>query len=157
MATNSAPIYGRQFIRYAETWEAPVNNQAGAIGVVEVGELRCVSYATWAGPNYAAAGDAFNPAVAQGTIVGVNQAYVPAAIASPASPRQMTVAQSGLLLIEQDPASPFTSANLNAPLAVNALGQARLGGTAVTMDGTTPRIREIVSIGGRELVLVSFA
>lgn len=157
MATNSAPIYGKQFIRYAETWEAPINNQAGAIGVVEIGELRAVSYATWAGANYAAAGDAFNPATAQATIAGVNQAYMPTALAQPATARQLTVATSGLLLLEQDPAAPFTAANLNAPLAINALGQSRLGGTVVTLDGTTPRIREIVTIGGRNLVLVSFA
>ena len=158
MATNAAPIYGKQYIRYAETWEAPANNQAGAIGVVEVGELRAVSYATWAGPNYAAAGDAFNPAAAQATIVGINQAYMPTALAQPQTARQLTVATSGLLLIENDPASPFTTpANLNAPLAINAAGQARLGGTTVTLDGTTPRIREIVTIGGRNLVLVSFA
>ena len=43
MATNAAPIYGKQYIRYAETWEAPVDDQAGTIGVVEVGELRAVS------------------------------------------------------------------------------------------------------------------
>ena len=160
MATNAAPIYGKQYIRYAETWEAPVNSQAGVLGVVEVGELRCVSYATWAGPNYACAGDFFNPATAQATIVGVNQAYVPSEIASPNSPRQMTVATSGLLLVEQEfgaGATPFTNANLNAPLAINARGQAKFGGTAVTLDGTTPRIREIVTIGGRNLVLVSFA
>jgi hypothetical protein len=160
MATNSAPIYGKQYIRYAETWEAPVNSQAGVAGVVDVGELRCVTYATWAGPNYACTGEFFNPAVAQATIAGVNQAYVPSVLASPASPRQMTVATSGLLLVEQEfgaGATPFTSANLNAPLAINAAGQAKLGGTAVTLDGTVPRIREIVTIGGRNLVLVSFA
>ena len=157
MATNAAPIYGKQFIRYAETWEAPANNQAGAIGVVEIGELRAVSYATWAGPNYAAAGDAFNPAAAQSTIAGVNQAYMPTALAQPQTARQLTVATSGLLLIENDPASPFVNANLNDPLAINAAGQASLTGTAVTLDGTTPRIREIVEIGGRNLVLVSFA
>lgn len=157
MATNSAPIYGKQYIRYAETWEAPVNNQAGVVGVVEVGELRCVSYATWAGPNYAAAGDAFNPAAAQGAIVGVNQAYMPSAIASPQTARQLTVATSGLLLVEQDPAAPFTNAQLGQQLRINALGQARLGATLVTLDGTTPLIREIVTIGGRNLVLVSFA
>ena len=157
MATNAAPVYGKQFIRYAETWEAPVDTEGGVVGTVEIGELRAVSYATWAGPNYAAAGDAFNPAVAQSTIVGVNQAYRPTTLAQPQTARQLTVATSGLLLIENDPASPFTNANLNAPLAINALGQARLGGTAVTLDGTTPLIREIVTIGGRPLVLVSFA
>jgi hypothetical protein len=157
MATNAAPIYGKQYIRYAETWEAPVNTEAGAIGTVEIGELRAVSYATWAGPNYAAAGDAFNPAAAQTTIVGINQAYMPTALAQPNTARQLTVATSGLLLIENDPASPFVNANLNDPLAINAAGQASLTGTAVTLDGTTPRIREIVQIGGRNLVLVSFA
>jgi len=157
MATNAAPIYGKQYIRYAETWEAPVNTEGGAIGTVEIGELRAVSYATWAGPNYAAAGDAFNPAAAQTTIVGINQAYMPTALAQPNTARQLTVATSGLLLIENDPASPFVNANLNDPLAINAAGQASLTGTAVTLDGTTPRIREIVQIGGRNLVLVSFA
>ena len=160
MANNSAPIYGRQFIRYAETWEAPVNSQAGVVGVVDVGELRCVTYATWAGPNYACTGEFFNPAAAQGTIAGVNQAYVASLLASPNSARQMTVATSGLLLVEQEfgaGATPFTTANLNAPLAINQFGQAKLGGTAVTLDGTVPRIREIVTIGGRNLALVSFA
>ena len=82
---------------------------------------------------------------------------MPFASVQPQTARQLTVATSGLLLVEQDTASPFTNANLNAPLAINAAGQARLGGTAVTLDGTTPRIREIVTIGGRNLVLVSFA
>ena len=158
MATNAAPIYGKQYIRYAETWEAPINTQAGVIGTVEIGELRAVSYATWAGPNYAAAGDAFNPAAAQSTIVGINQAYMPTTLAQPNTARQLTVATSGLLLIENDPAFPFvTPGNLNDPLAINAAGQASLTGTLVTLDGTTPRIREIVAIGGRNLVLVSFA
>jgi len=157
MATNAAPVYGKQYIRYAETWEAPVNNQAGAVGVVEVGELRCVSYATWAGPNYAAAGDAFSPAVGQPAIVGVNQAYMPSAIASPQTARQLTVATSGLLLVEQAPATPFTIANLGQQLKINALGQASVAGTTTFYDGTQPLIREIVTIGGRNLVLVSFA
>jgi hypothetical protein len=157
MSSNSAPIYGKQYIRYAETWEAPVDTQGGAIGTVEIGELRAVSYATWAGPSYAAAPDAFAAPGGVNTIVGVNQAYMPTALAQPYTARQLTVATSGLLLIENDPASPFTSANLNAQLAINPAGQASLGGTVVTMDGTQPLIREIVTIGGRNLVLVSFA
>ena len=40
---------------------------------------------------------------------------------------------------------------------MNTLGQAAAVGTAVTLDGTTPLIRENVTIGGRNLVLVSFA
>ena len=153
MATNSAPIYGKQYIRYAETWEAAIDTQGGVVGTVEIGELRAVSYATWAGPNYAAAGDAFT--VAPTSIVGVNQAYMPTALAQPYTARQLTVATSGLLLIEVDPASAAIA--LATQLQVNLLGQATAAGTAVTLDGTTPLIRENVTIGGRDLVLVSFA
>jgi hypothetical protein len=153
MATNAAPCYGRQYIRYAETFEAPTDTEAGLVGVVEVGELRCVSYAVYAGANKAAAGDAF--AALPTTIVGVNQAYMPTALASPATARQLTVATSGLLLIELDPAS--AGPVLNTPLQINIKGQATAAGTAVTLDGTTPLIRESVDIAGRKLVLVSFA
>jgi hypothetical protein len=153
MATNAAPCYGKQYIRYAETWEAPTDTQGGAVGTVEIGELRAVSYATWAGPNYAAAGDAFT--VAPTSIVGINQAYMPTALAQPYTARQLTVATSGLLLIEVDPAS--AAITLATQLQVNLLGQATAAGTAVTLDGTTPLIRENVTIGGRDLVLVSFA
>ena len=154
MATNAAPIYGRQYIRYAETFEAATNTQGGAVGTVEIGELRAVSYSTWAGPNTAAAGDAFT--VAPTTIVGINQAYMPSALAQPYTARQLTVATSGLLLVEVAPGSaPLT---LNAQLTVNTLGQAStVASVAVTLDGTTPLIRELVDIGGRKLVLVSFA
>ena len=162
MTVNSAPIYGRQYIRYAETWEAAVDAEAGspaavaagtAIGIVEIGELRCVSYLTSAGPNVAAAPDAF--AGFPATIAGVNQAYMPTALAQPYTARQLTVATSGLLLIEVDPGS--AAIGLNTPLQINTLGQATAAGTVVNMDGTTPLIRENVTIGGRRLVLVSFA
>jgi hypothetical protein len=153
MATNAAPIYGKQYIRYAETFEAATNTQGGAVGVVEIGELRAVSYATWAGPNVAAAGDAFT--IQPTTIVGINQAYMPSAIAQPYTARQLTVATSGLLLVEVAPASATIA--LNTQLQINSLGQATAAGTPVFLDGTTPLIRENVTIGGRKLALVSFA
>jgi hypothetical protein len=162
MATNAAPIYGKQYIRYAETWEAAVDAEAGSplataagttVGIVEVGELRVVAYLVSAGPNVAAAPNAF--AAFPTRIAGVNQAYMPTALAQPYTARQLTVATSGLLLIEKDPAS--AAITLNTPLQVNAAGQAVAAGTAVTNDGTTPLIRENIDIGGRELVLVSFA
>ena len=153
MATNAGPVYGKQYIRYAETWEAAVDTEGGVVGTVEVGELRAVSGLYSVGPNIAAAGDAF--IVAPTTIVGVNQAYMPTALAQPYTARQMTVATSGLLLIEVDPASVAIA--LGTQLQINLLGQAAAAGTAVTIDGTTPLIRENVTIGGRRLVLVSFA
>jgi hypothetical protein len=164
MAANSAPIYGKQYIRYAETWEAAVDAEVGSpaavaagttVGIVEIGEIRVVTYVTSAGPLVAAAPDALAPANWTGQIVGVNQAYMPTALAQPYTARQLTVATSGLLLIEVDPAS--AAIVNNTPLQVNILGQATAAGVAVSQDGTTPFIRENVNIGGRRLVLVSFA
>lgn len=162
MATNAAPIYGKQYIRYAETWQAALDAEAGSpaavaagtqVGIVEVGELRVVAYLTTAGPNVASAPDAF--AAFTGEICGVNQAYMPTALAQPYTARQLTVATSGLLLVEVDPTAG--AIGLNTQLQVNDLGQATDAGTAVTLDGTTPLTREEILIGGRRLMLVSFA
>ena len=164
MATNAGPIYGKQYIRYAETWEAAVDAEVGSpaavaaginVGIVEIGELRVVTYVSSAGPNIAAIPDDLVPANWTGNIVGVNQAYMPTALAQPYTARQLTVATSGLLLVEVDPAAaPIT---INTQLQVNGLGQATDAGTAVLYDGTQPTVRENVNIGGRRLVLVSFA
>lgn len=164
MATNAAPIYGKQYIRYAETFEAAVDVEVGSpaeafagttVGVAEVGELRVVTFVSSAGPNVAAQPDALAPANWTGLISGVNQAYMPTALAQPYTARQLTVATSGLLLIEVDPAS--AAITINTPLQVNTAGQAVAAGTAVTLDGTQPFVRENVTIGGRRLALVSFA
>jgi hypothetical protein len=163
MATNAAPIYGKQYIRYAETWEAAVDAEAGSpdalaatttIGIVEVGELRVVVPATYAGPGVAADPGAIVGFA--GTVCGVNQAYMPTALAQPYTARQMTVANSGLLLVEVAPAAGAIT--INTPLRVNNLGQAvDAGGQLATYEGTVPTVRETVNIGGRKLVLVSWA
>ena len=80
---------------------------------------------------------------------------MPTALAQPYTARQLTVATSGLLLVEVAPGGP--AIGLNTPLQINTLGQAVASGAPVTLDGTTPTIRELVNIGGRELALVSFA
>jgi hypothetical protein len=163
MATNAAPIYGKQYIRYAETWEAAVDAEAGSpdalaaattVGIVEVGELRVVVPATYAGPGVAADPGAIVGFA--GTVCGVNQAYMPTALAQPYTARQMTVANSGLLLVEVAPAA--AAIQPNSPLRVNLLGQAvDAGGQIAAYDGTQPTVREAVNIGGRKLVLVSWA
>ena len=165
MATNSAPIYGKQFIRYAETWEAAIDAQAGspdataagtAVGIVEVGELRAVVYAVYAGANTAADPGAITGFT--GAIVGINQAYMPTTLAQPYTARQLTVATSGLLLVEVDPVLTPGAIAIATQLRVNNAGQAvAAGGQLATLDGTTPIVRENVGIGGRNLVLVSFA
>jgi cellulase/cellobiase CelA1 len=164
MATNAAPIYGKQYIRYAETFEAAVDAEIGSpaeaaagtnVGIVEIGELHVVTYVSSAGPNVAAQPDALAPGNWTGLIAGVNQAYMPTALAQPYTARQLTIATSGLLLIDVDPASAVIS--INTALQVNDAGQAVAAGTAVTLDGTTPIVRENITIGGRRLALVSFA
>ena len=180
MATNAAPIYGKQYIRYAETWEALTNAQVGSPvynrdiaagipaadagrGQVEVGELRVVAPVVDQNVNKAAPPNSLAAVNWTGLICGVNQAYMPTGLARPLDYRELTVATSGLLLVEvepdpQLPTPPLAPVPLNTQLRVNINGQALpSGGTLVTLDGTTPLIRETVNIGGRKLVLVSFA
>jgi hypothetical protein len=139
-STNAAPAYGKQYIRFAETFTADPS--------VAIGEFRCVSAGT-------AVGTCTLPGATPTSILGVNQAFIPLFADAPASPRLATVATSGLLLVEVDPASaPIT---YNSPLLVNAIGQASASGTAVQADGTVPTIRDIIDIGGRRMVTVSFS
>ena len=139
-STNAAPAYGKQYIRFAETFTGDP--------AVAIGEFRCVSAGTTQGV-------ATLPGATPTTILGVNQAYIPLFADAPASPRLATVATSGLLLVEVDPASAPIA--YNSPLLVNAIGQASASGTAVTADGTVPTIREVIDIGGRRMVTVSFS
>ena len=154
MATNAAPVYGKQYIRFAETFEAAADTQAGAIGTVEIGEYRVVAAAPWAGPGACAPPNAFTTPPTE--IVGVNQALIPTALSQPYTARQASVANSGLLLIEQDPAAPFTTADIGAPLEINGKGQATKTGTLVTMNGTAPRLRAVSVTGGRSFATFSF-
>jgi hypothetical protein len=139
-STNAAPAYGKQYIRFAETFTADP--------AVAIGEFRCVSGGT-------AERIATLPGASPTSILGVNQAFIPLFADAPASPRLATVATSGLLLVEVDPASAPIA--FNTPLLVNAIGQASASGTAVSADGTTPTIRELIDIGGRRMVTVSFS
>jgi hypothetical protein len=139
-STNAAPAYGKQYIRFAETFTADP--------AVAIGEFRAVRGGTQQGI-------VTLPGSAPTTIIGVNQAFIPLFADAPASPRLATVATSGLLLIEVDPAS--AAIVYNTPLLVNAIGQASASGTAVSADGTIPTIREVINIGGRRMVTVSFS
>jgi len=153
MSLNIAPVYAKQYIRYAETWEAATDKETPGIGEVEIGEFRAVQYATYAGAGKVAAGDAFD--TQPDTIVGVNQAYIPTALSQPHTARQASVASSGMLLIEVAPTSGAIA--LNSPLEIDLVGRATAAGTAVTCNGAAPYIREVVEIGGRKIALVNFA
>ena len=139
-STNAAPAYGKQYIRFAETFTADPS--------VAIGEFRAVSAGT-------TVGTCTLPGATPTGILGINQAFIPLFADAPASPRLATVATSGLLLVEVDPASAPIA--YNSPLKVNAVGQASAAGTTVTADGTTPTVRDVIDIGGRRMVTVSFA
>lgn len=157
MSLNIAPVYGKQYIRYAETFEAATDTQAGGIGTVEIGEFRAVHYAVYAGANKVAPGSAFTAQPDE--IVGINQAHIPTALSQPYTARQASVATSGLLLVEVASAATLGDLTLNSQLEIDTAGRAvGVGdGTAVTLNNTKPLIREQIAIGGRKFVLVSFA
>lgn len=167
MSLNIAPVYGRQYIRYASTWEATTDAEAGSptavaagseIGIVELPEFAVVAYATY---DSAPANKVCRPGdleTFEGAVVGVNQAYIPTALAQPHTARQASVASSGSLIVEVDPLNE-AAFTLNGQLSVGESGKALTeadGGTLVTVDGTTPLIREVVDIGGRHILIVSF-
>lgn len=167
MAFNIAPVYGKQYIRYAETWEAAADAEVGSpvavaagseVGVAEIPEFAVVAYAIYdsAPSNKVCVPGALNTFT--GPIVGVSQSYIPTPLAQPQTARQASVATSGSLLVDVDPTNT-TAFALNDQLSVGETGKALTvadGGVAVTVDGTTPLIREIVEIGGRTMLLVSF-
>jgi hypothetical protein len=167
MSLNIAPVYGRQYIRYASTWEAATDAETGSdnavaagteIGIVEIPEFAVVAYATY---DTAPANKVCRPgdlATFEGPVVGVNQGYIPTALAQPYTARQASVASSGSLIVEVDPLN-VAAFTLNAQLSVGLTGKALTvadGGVEVTVDGTTPLIREVVDIGGRHILIVSF-
>lgn len=167
MAFNIAPVYGPQYIRYSSTWEAATDAEVGsdnavaagtAVGIVEIPEFAVVAYATYdSAPTNKVCrpGDVVDFA---GAIVGVNQAYIPNAVDQPQTARQASVASSGSLIVEVDPTN-VAAFVLNGHLSVGLTGKALTvadGGINVTLDGTTPLIREVVEIGGRQILIASF-
>ena len=138
----ATPVYGKQFIRFAETGLVPDATALEqftlvktAVAVTEPPTLELMS----------AAGEAF----------GVLQQDMPAVDADKATTLQRlgTVATSGLLLVAAD------GANLQAQgagLLVDANGKSSSAGGAVTVSSTTPTVRQQVVIGGVAMALVSF-
>lgn len=147
----AAPIYGKQFIRFAETFRVA--------DATAVGQFRVVQLTGAPGTN--------PPLLVQqsngGEAVGVAQYEVnalPTGFATDEGQgRLLTVATSGLLLVSSDPgADTPVAADIGTALEVNANGQAVTNGegTAVTVNGTTPIIRDVMNMGGEAYILASF-
>ena len=140
----ATPVYGKQFIRFAETGLVPEATSLTQFRVVAIDELAGTEPPTL---KVSDGGKSF----------GVLQQDVPAVDADKATTFQRlgTVATSGLLLVEADAASKPVQ---NIALEVNASGVAvaESAGSAVTVNGTSPIVRQQVMIGGVFHVLVSF-
>ena len=141
----ATPVYGKQFIRFAETGIAKGVNELPQFRVVKIDNT-----------------DATEPPTVElsdgGESFGVLQQEVPAYDADKATTisRLCTVATSGLLLVEAAaaPGGPVQ----NDALEVNSDGLAVVpgSGAAVTVNGTSPIVRQVVTIGGVNHILVSF-
>jgi hypothetical protein len=149
----AAPIYAKQFIRFAETFLVD--------GATAVGQFRVVQLAAAPGANPPLLAEQSDGA---GVAVGVSQYEVnalPTGFATDEGQgRLLSVATSGLLLVSGDPGVDIpVVGDIGTALEVNADGQAvtNAAGTAVTVNGTTPIIRDVINIGGESYVLASFS
>jgi len=146
----STPIYGKQYIRFAETFQVAQGTVVNQFRVVEL----------------AAAPGAHPPLLVEqsngGASVGVSQFTlndnVPPTGFATDETRMLSVATSGLLLVEGD--GTLAANDIGTALEVIAGGlasDAATGGSvAVTVNGTTPIIRDVLDIGGEQFALVSF-
>ena len=140
----ASPVYGKQYIRFAETGYVPATLALHQFRVV------CI--------------DSSNGATEPPTLdvpgtntqhFGVLQQDVPAVDPDKATTGQRlgTVATSGLLLVEADDANPQAQGDL---LGVNSDGVSASGGTDVKLGSSQPVVRQVVTIGDTYFVLASF-
>ncbi len=148
----AAPVYGKQYIRFAETFQVAQGTLVNEFRVVEL----------------TGAPGAHPPLLVQqsngGESVGVAQFTlndnVPPTGFATDEVRQLTVATSGLLLVSSESgANVPVAGDIGTALEVNASGQAVTNGagTGVLVNGTAPTIRDVIAIGGEDYVLVSFS
>jgi hypothetical protein len=144
---TTLPLYGRQYIRFAETFQVAPGNEVNSYRVVVLDDPF-------------GDGMPLNVVQGNGSAVGISQYSVadnvpPTGFATDGV-RTLTVATSGVLLVEAD--DDVDSAAIGTALLADANGVATtdvLVGEAVTINGLTPTIRDVVTTGGVTFVLVS--
>ena len=150
----STPVYGKQYVRFAETL---VFDDQEALQFRLVQDTGIAAASTPTG--------VYATTIAAGEVVGVNQFSIPALAtadaveidAEPQSSRLGMVANSGLLLIEADATNtPTVGTAIEA--TPEGLATDGNGGTdvAITYAGGDLLVREVLSIGGTPFVLVHF-
>lgn len=135
MATNAGIVTGKQYIRFAETLEADTN---------EVFEFR---------PVFSQGAGLYGSTIVGTDATGISQSYTESLGDAPTDSRLMSIATSGLLLVEADSAVAATIA-IGSQLTLDAVGRAAAAGTAITIAGTVPAVREVL-VGQRSFVLVA--
>lgn len=147
----ASPVYGKQYIRFAETFQVAQGASVGQFRVVELTGTPGVHPPLQVQQSNGGAA----VGVAQYTM---NDNVPPTGYATDES-RLLTVATSGLLLVEGD--GTLGANDIGTALEVLADGRASdaatVGSTAVTVNGTTPIIRDILDVGGTQYALVSFS
>jgi hypothetical protein len=143
--TAALPVYGKQYIRFAESARVPDALALAAFSLVSINNAPATEP-----PTLAQAG------AAGGAIFGVIQQRFNLSTTGFATDlnRQGTVATSGLLLVRADGANMQAQ---NDALKSDANGRSSSAGGAVTVDGSTPIVRHAVQVGGENFVLVSFS
>ena len=141
---SASPVYGKQYIRFAESGRVDTNVAIDQFVLVTIDNAPVTAPPTAA--LMAAAGEAW----------GVIQQKFNLATSGFATDlnRQATIATSGLLLVQANGANMQAQ---NDALLVNAAGKSSSAGGAVTQNGTTPVVRQQVQVGGLSYVLVSFS
>jgi len=146
----ASPVYGKQYIRFAETFQV-------AQGTA-VNEFRVVELTGAPGSHPPLLVEQSNGGAAVGVAQFTLNDNVPPTGFATDEVRLLTVATSGLLLVAAD--GTLAANDIGTALEVVAGGlasdAATAGSTAVTVGGTTPIIRDVLDIGGDQFALVSF-
>ena len=140
----ATPVYGKQYIRFAETGFVPEN--------VALNQFRVVGIDTSAATEPPTLG--YYGAAGVSGFFGVLQQDVDIVDPDKATTGQRlgTVATSGLLLVE----AGASLQGQGEALTIDAEGRSVAGGDAVEINGTSPIVRQVVAIGGVTHILVSF-
>ena len=142
---SATPVYGKQYIRFAESGRVDDNVALDQFVLVTIDNAPVTEPPTAA------------LMVAAGECWGVIQQKFNLSTSGFATDlnRQATIATSGLLLIQSEGGANAQAQN--DALKVSANGKSSSAGGAVTQDGTTPIVRQHLTVGGLPYVLVSFA
>ena len=143
----ATPVYGKQFIRFAETGYVPETLALKQFRVVGIDTSAATEPPTI---NYYGAA---TPAVVTG-FFGVLQQDVDVVDPDKATTGQRlgTVATSGLLLVE----AGATVQSQGDVLTVDGEGASIIGGNVVEINATSAIVRQVVAIGGVTHILASF-